>query len=598
MSLSTSLLVLALAVTAGCCTVAAALLFTKFVRRGTGDWFFLSNFTQFLVLLFIAAWATGQLVTVTVDSVTWKLAGVYVGGLATFWSASTWLFFAFSYTGRDDWITRRTVALLLVVPVFATVGIATDFLHGSFVVDPALVSDGQETTFVFEWGPGTWAVAIYSWVLSTGTIWLLFKKFLTSRNIYRKIAFLNIVGGIALNVGAFFDVVGIGLGYFVTGPIAFSIIAVLSALALVSHRYLRMFPLDRLLSVFSSRFRSLTPMGRDVIIQNMRSGVLVLDYGNRIVDLNPMGRRLLDAVDERVVGLRLTDVVDPDIFQTENTAFLDPDTTDGHFSAVCIETPSGEHRWMDIVISPLDPTDETAGRAALITDVTERERRKQMLKRRTEELARQNDQLEQFAGIVSHDLRNPLTVAKGHLENAAVTDESQALEEIEYSLNRMEAIIDDVLLLARQGQSIGETEPVSLESVARRAWDHVETAAAELVIIDDLEITGDPERLLHLFENCYRNAVQHAGPGVTVTVGGDTDCFYIVDDGPGIPPADRDAVMESGFTTHEAGTGFGLAIVTQVANAHGWEVDVTESAAGGARFEFHGIDRSRPAAVS
>ena len=78
-----------------------------------------------------------------------------------------------------------------------------------------------------------------------------------------------------------------------------------------------------------------------------------------------------------------------------------------------------------------------------------------------------------------------------------------------------------------------------------------------------------------------------AGP----VVGDLENGFYVADDGPGIPEADREKVFESGFSTSEEGTGFGLAIVNEIVAGHGWEIRATESEAGGARFEITGVDR-------
>jgi len=78
---------------------------------------------------------------------------------------------------------------------------------------------------------------------------------------------------------------------------------------------------------------------------------------------------------------------------------------------------------------------------------------------------------------------------------------------------------------------------------------------------------------------------------VTVTVGSLEDGFYVADDGPGIPEADREKVFESGYSTDGDGTGLGLAIVRRIAQAHGWDVTLTTSESGGARFEFHGVER-------
>jgi signal transduction histidine kinase len=68
------------------------------------------------------------------------------------------------------------------------------------------------------------------------------------------------------------------------------------------------------------------------------------------------------------------------------------------------------------------------------------------------------------------------------------------------------------------------------------------------------------------------------------------DGFYVADTGPGIPESDREQIFEAGYSTNEGGTGFGLRIVEQIADAHGWEVTVTESEHGGTRFEFSGVE--------
>lgn len=75
---------------------------------------------------------------------------------------------------------------------------------------------------------------------------------------------------------------------------------------------------------------------------------------------------------------------------------------------------------------------------------------------------------------------------------------------------------------------------------------------------------------------------------MTIRVGplDDVAGFYVADDGRGIPEDDRETVLEHGYSTAEEGTGLGLSIVTRIVDAHGWEIDVTESTSGGARFEI------------
>ena len=234
-----------------------------------------------------------------------------------------------------------------------------------------------------------------------------------------------------------------------------------------------------------------------------------------------------------------------------------------------------------------------------------------------EELRRQNERLEQFANVVSHDLRNPLSVAKGRIE---MVDSDHAAV-IERNLDRMGTIIDDVLTLAREGKSVEETESVDLVGLVTQCWDSVETAHASLSTAEEITVMADPSRCRQLLENLIRNSVEHGstssqrgsradnsaehgstgsrpaaddsvehvGETVSIHLGTLDGGFYFEDDGPGIPEAERGEVFETGYTTNEDGTGFGLNIVREIADAHGWGVEITDGSEGGARFEFTGV---------
>jgi PAS domain S-box-containing protein len=267
---------------------------------------------------------------------------------------------------------------------------------------------------------------------------------------------------------------------------------------------------------------------------------------------------------------------------------------------------------------------------AIYTDISERRERER-------ELARQNERLEEFASVVSHDLRNPLNVAEGQLEIARATGADASFDAVERAHDRMESRIEGLLDLARHGRSVGETGAVDLAEASRMAWASVETGDAELELRAGLPtVEADGDRLCQLFENLFSNAVRHGRPepaesrrpepgttggsgtgdagvlegheagdtsgltdggsgdgddGVplTVTVGPLGDGFYVADDGVGLPDA-HGRPFEAGYSTDEDGTGFGLAIVRGIAEAHGWSVAATESAEGGACFEFVGCE--------
>ena len=208
----------------------------------------------------------------------------------------------------------------------------------------------------------------------------------------------------------------------------------------------------------------------------------------------------------------------------------------------------------------------------------------------TPQLRAERDRLAEFASVLAHDLRNPLTVAQGHAALLdAETDTSEHLGPMTENLDRMDAIINDLLMLAKQGDTLGETESVALETIATACWETVATADATLAVQDSRSVEADSSRLKQLFENLYRNAIEHGGDAVTITVGTLPDGFYIADDGAGIEVDARDQLFSLGYTTAQDGTGFGLSIVDQIVRAHGWSIACVESTDGGARFEITGI---------
>jgi len=207
-----------------------------------------------------------------------------------------------------------------------------------------------------------------------------------------------------------------------------------------------------------------------------------------------------------------------------------------------------------------------------------------------EDIKRQNERLEEFTSIVSHDLRSPLNVLMAAIELAEETGDPEEFERCRRAIERMDQLIDDLLSLARQGEMVADLEWVSLATIANDSWETVEGAQATLEIETEETIRADKNRLRELLENLFSNAIEHGGRDVTVRVADIQSGFYVEDDGPGIPEDERESIFEPGYSTSPEGTGFGLSIVSSIAQAHGWDIHITSSVTGGVRIEFTGVE--------
>ncbi|RLM66874.1 response regulator [Halorubrum sp. Atlit-8R] len=204
------------------------------------------------------------------------------------------------------------------------------------------------------------------------------------------------------------------------------------------------------------------------------------------------------------------------------------------------------------------------------------------------ELTETIDQLEEFTGTVSHDLRNPLNVAAGNLSLAAAERDDERVDTALNAVQRMDALVDELLTLAREGKTLSDRSEVPYAEIVSKSYENVRAPESSLRIEESVALSCDSARLTEAFENVIRNAVEHGGSSVALTAGvlPDGRGVFIEDDGPGIAPEDRERVFEKGHTTRRDGSGFGLAIVERIVDAHGWDVRIDEGDAGGARFEI------------
>jgi len=324
------------------------------------------------------------------------------------------------------------------------------------------------------------------------------------------------------------------------------------------------------------------------IFQHNNDAVMVVDLENEsFLDVNPAACDLLEYSREEILSMRPEDI-HPDDIDRVREEFISQVYREGSGftdDLTCL-TKNGEEVPTEISGAALDAgedgTDPTQ-MIAMLRDISGRVEHRRDLEEKIERLDR-------FASIVSHDLKNPLSIINGHVTLARETGDPEHYDAIEDAADRMDEMLSELLQLTREGDLVGERADVELEAMVREAWNHCDIHAASIEIESSRTVRADRERLHELFANLFENAETHGGKSVTVSVGiidrNDRDGFYVEDNGEGIPANEQDAVFEWGHTTTNDGTGFGLAIVEEIVEAHGWEISVCDSETGGTRFEI------------
>ena len=332
-------------------------------------------------------------------------------------------------------------------------------------------------------------------------------------------------------------------------------------------------------AVFRYRLLEPAPVGRRHLVETMDDPVAMVDNDGRVVDCNPAARALVGAP-EQWRGMHAETFFGP---LAESMSWAD-----NRLPTATELTTDGE-RSFHVQVSRIRSDDNsTLGRVVVFRDTTEQNRRR----RRLEE---QNEQLDQFRSVLSHDLRNPLNVASGNVTLLKDEYDDDRLGTVDGALQRMEQIVEETLQLARHGTRVTNPEPVALDPLVEDCWTMVDADGAMLEQVDTPTVLGDPEQLRTLFENLLRNAVDHNETPPTIRVGtldsprDDSGGFFIEDTGAGIPPKTREKMLEHGYSTRDDGTGFGLSIAQEIVEAHGWSMRIRESDEGGARFEVTGV---------
>ena len=510
-----------------------------------------------------------------------------------FLNGGVWIVFALYYTGRDSWLGKPAWAFFGLTSGVPALMAITDPFHG--VLATTELGSSPFRHLALEPTPlGSLFLGLAILYIVVGAA-VLFRQLLVTRRSSWWQHLALVVGLLSITVTAIASASAfVPVQYFPYGVYGSAVFGVLVTVAL-----------------FRTPLFAVSPLARDALFESIDDGIIVVDATGHIVDFNDAAAEILTGL-ESTVGDDLARAYPAFVTndsRSEGAEMGDrSETTPPNFaSSVTVET-DGTTKSYRLGVSRIKSAGRIRGYALIVRDVTEIERYAADLEHKTE-------QLERFAAVLSHDLRNPVAVASGQLELEAMDNDSERVARALTAVGRIDDTIDDLLTLAREGE-VEDRELVSIRAVAEDAWATSETGAAslQLSVDEDYRISADRSRLQTVFENLFRNAVDHAGgteradpdertsadstedgpageASPVVTVGPLEDGFFVADDGPGIPESRRHDVFEYGYSTSDEGTGFGLSIVQSIVDAHGWDVSVTAAESGGAQFEIRSVEQ-------
>jgi PAS domain S-box-containing protein len=266
---------------------------------------------------------------------------------------------------------------------------------------------------------------------------------------------------------------------------------------------------------------------------------------------------------------------------------------------------SGESFPADASISKMEIEGERIY-TAVVRDVTERTQAEEALARQAAELTRSNAELEQFAYVASHDLKEPLRMVASYTQLLARRYgerlDDDAREFIGYAVEgvtRMQSLINDLLAYSRVGTKGGQLEPVELDEVLHQTLvtlgPAIEEAGAEVSVDALPTVRGDGLQLMQLFQNLIANAIKFRGdapPRVRVTAerGEHEWVISVRDNGIGIAPefAERIFVIFQRLHSRDEypGTGIGLSICKKIVERHGGRIWVESQPGEGTAFHL------------
>jgi PAS domain S-box-containing protein len=337
-----------------------------------------------LLMLAVAEWSLGYTLELGSADLPAKIFWARVQYLGIVTVPTVWLAFVLQYIGREKWLARRNVVMLVIEPFVILLLIWTNDVHYLFYSSIRLDTSGSFSVLDLTYGAWFWVNAAYSYLLLLLGTFLLIQALMRSPHLYRGQAGALLVGALAPWIGNVLYVSGLSpFPHLDLTPFAFTLTGLVMAWG-----------------VFHFRLLDIVPVARDAVIENMSDVVIVLDAQNRIVDLNPAAQQAIGRAAAEIIGQPAPQVLSdwPDLVERYRGV------TEAHSETVLREGEA--QRAFDLRISPLrNQQGRLIGRLVVLRDITERRQAEEALRRaydelemrvqeRTAELAKANEALQ------------------------------------------------------------------------------------------------------------------------------------------------------------------------------------------------------------
>jgi PAS domain S-box-containing protein len=453
-----------------------------------------------------------------------------------------WILFALEYTGHEEWITRKNIALLSLIPAITVIMVVTNSLHHLFYTTVSEVVIGGLSFHIVTYGPAFWLHSIYSYTLIFATLLLIFQRFLFTSPIYRAQVTTILIATLLPLVLNLMLVSRIG-SFELVDPTPFALL--FAGLVI-------------LFSMARFQLLDITPIALEKILDEMVDGILVIDARSRIIRLNGAACRYLGIDDESSISKAIDTTLPDSALECIRNSCTDSES--GHLHSMTREI-SGMTRYFEIRSIPLQRhANEVKGQMILIRDITLR-------KQAEVALSEARKKITFLSGLTRHDILNQVTGLLLHIDIARTMETDPEVHEW---LNKQEESILNIqhqIQAAKDYEDLGVNPPqwVDLGRIMNQLRPVFDARKISLEMPEGtIELFADP-LLERVFSNLVNDSIRHGGHVTTIRIRyeiADTLLSLIYEDnGVGIPTHEKKLIFERRAGNH---IGIGLFLGAEI----------------------------------